>query len=75
MEKTSIYGLPLNPMPALEQLRGASFCVSYATRNKLGRQLDQAIDLVGEQGILLVDNGAYSAWPAGLNTMNDESYL
>lgn len=73
MIKHTIYGLPLNPMPALEQLAGASFCVSYATRDRLGRQLDQAIRLVGD--VLLVDNGAFSAWQAGVNTMTDESYL
>jgi hypothetical protein len=75
MQKLTVYGLPLNPRPLLEALRGASFCVSYATRKKLGKQLAQAIDLVGEDGILLVDNGAYSAWKSGVDTMNDESYL
>ncbi len=77
MEKITVYGLPLNPMPALEQLRGGSFCVSYATRQKLGKQLDQAIELVGkvESNILLVDNGAFSAHKAGVDTMNDEAYL
>lgn len=65
MNKHTIYGLPLNPMPLLEQLEGASFCVSYGTREKLGKQLDQAIDLVGDTGILLVDNGAYSHWKSG----------
>ena len=75
MFKTTIYGLPLNPMPALEALKGASFCVSYGTRGKLGKQLDQAIELVGDDGILLVDNGAFSAWKAGTDTMNDEAYL
>lgn len=65
MNKTTVYGLPLNPMPLLEQLKGASFCVSYATRDKLGSQLDDAIRLVGEGGILLVDNGAYSHWKTG----------
>lgn len=75
MQKLTVYGLPLNPMPALEALRGASFCVSYGTRKKLGKQLDQAIDLVGQDGILLVDNGAFSAWKAGTDTMNDEAYL
>ena len=44
MKKHTIYGLPLNPMPLLDELRGGSFCVSYATRDKLGRQLDQAIE-------------------------------
>ena len=62
-------------MPALEALKGASFCVSYATRGKLGKQLEQAIGLVGEDGILLVDNGAFTAWEAGVDTMADESYL
>lgn len=77
MQKTVVYGLPLNPTHLLEQLRGNSFCVSYATRGKLGKQLNQAIDLVGsvESSILMVDNGAFSAWQAGVNTMTDESYL
>ena len=77
MNKLTVYGLPLNPMPALEQLRGASFCVSYGTRQKLGKQLDQAIELVGaaDRSILLVDNGAFSAHQKGVNTMTDESYL
>jgi hypothetical protein len=65
MLKTTIYGLPMNPMPLLEDLQGRSFCVSYATRQKLGKQLDQAIELVGEDQILLVDNGAFSHWKTG----------
>ena len=65
MQKTTIYGLPMNPMPLLEQLKGASFCVSYATRAKLGKQLAQAIRLVGEDGVLLVDNGAFTHWGNG----------
>jgi hypothetical protein len=43
MQKKAVYGLPLNPLSALEQLEGCSFCVSYGTRKKLGRQLDDAI--------------------------------
>ena len=65
MQKTTVYGLPLNPTHLLNQLKGASFCVSYATRDKLGKQLDQAISLVGRDGILLVDNGAYSHFNSG----------
>jgi hypothetical protein len=61
-------------MPLLAELAGASFCVSYATRQKLGKQLDQAIELVGADGILLVDNGAFSLHKQGLST-RDESYL
>lgn len=65
MNKRVVFGLPLNPAPLLDQLRGQSFCVSYYHRNRLGKQLDQAIDLVGEDGILLIDNGAFSAWQNG----------
>jgi hypothetical protein len=66
MEKITVYGLPLNPTHLLEQLDGGSFCVSFGTRQKLGKQLDQAIRLVGENGILLVDNGAYSEFQKAL---------
>jgi hypothetical protein len=65
MEKKTVYGLPLNPTHLLEQLKGASFCVSFGTRAKLGKQLDQAIELVGQDGILLVDNGAFTHWKSG----------
>jgi hypothetical protein len=75
MQKQTIYGLPMNPTHLLEQLEGGSFCVSYATRKKLGKQLEQAIRLVGQDGILLVDNGAFSAHQKGIDTMNDEGYL
>jgi hypothetical protein len=74
MKKLTIYGLPLNPMRLLDQLKGASFCVSYATREKLGAQLDQAIELVGPDQMLLVDNGAFSLHKRGVSTM-DESYF
>ncbi len=72
MLKTAIYGLPLNPTHLLEELAGASFCVSFATRDKLGKQLDQAIQLVGQDGILLVDNGAFSMHKQGISARDEE---
>jgi hypothetical protein len=72
MLKTTVYGLPLNPAHLLNQLQGGSFCVSYATRDKLGRQLDQAIELVGQDGLLLVDNGAFSLWRKGGDSFSEE---
>jgi hypothetical protein len=75
MIKHTIYGLPLNPMPLLDELRGSSFCVSFATRDKLGKQLDQAIELVGEDGILLIDNGAYSMWRGKTKQVFDDATL
>jgi hypothetical protein len=74
MERTAVYGLPLTPRHLLEQLAGASFCVSYATRKDLGSQLDDAIRLVGADGILLVDNGAFSLHKQGISA-REESYL
>ena len=65
MIKRTIFGLPLNPQPKLNELDGESFCVSFATRKKLGKQLEQAIELVGADGILMIDNGAFSAWQKG----------
>jgi hypothetical protein len=74
MTKQAVYGLPLNPRPLLNELAGAGFCVSYATREKLGSQLEDAIRLVGEDQILLVDNGAFSMFKQGVST-RDEAYL
>jgi hypothetical protein len=65
MKKRTVFGLPLNPVRHLSEIDGASFCVSYATRDKLGGQLDDAIAAVGPEEIMLVDNGAFSAWRSG----------
>ena len=71
MRKLTVYGLPLS---ALEQLAGASFCVSYGTREKLNGQLEDAIRLVGEDQILLVDNGAFGMHKQGVDA-RDAAYL
>jgi hypothetical protein len=73
VKKTATYGLPLNPRHLLEELAGASFCVSYATRQKLGSQLEDAIRLVGKNRMLLVDNGAFSMHKQGISA-RDEAY-
>src|SRR5262245_22058783 len=75
MQRTTVYGLPINPMPLINELDQVSpaFCVSYYTRAKLGRQLDMAIEAVGQHdGLLLVDNGAFSAFQAGVDYMTPE---
>lgn len=74
MKKLTVYGLPLAPRSAFDQLAGGSFCVSFATRKDLGRQLEDAIRLVGQDQILLVDNGAFSYHKAGGDTRS-EAYL
>ena len=65
MKKRVVYGTPLTPAHLIEELAGSSFCVSYWNRKKLGSQLDKIIDIVGDDEILLVDNGAFSAWMSG----------
>src|SRR5262245_51881671 len=65
MEKITVYGLPLNPKHLLAQIEKPSFCVSYGTRDRLGTQLEDAIELVDEDGILLVDNGAFTHFKSG----------
>lgn len=62
MRKLAVYGTPITPTAAVEQLVGASFCVSFFHRAKLRGQLEQLIRLTGEDGMLLVDNGAFSHW-------------
>src|SRR5690349_14235966 len=67
--KLVIHGTPITPKHLLEQLAGASFCVSFADR----RQAERCIELVGEGQILLLDNGAFTHWTRG-GTM-DEAYI
>ena len=55
-----VHGLPLTPIRLLEPLRGSSFCVSFARPD----QIEEAIDLVGDEEILILDNGAFSIWRA-----------
>jgi len=79
MKKLTIFGTPISPRGLAEQLAGASFCVSYHHRRRLGPQLDQLIGLVGADDMLLVDNGAFSAWKAGgaepfMNDAHTEAY-
>jgi len=56
-----IHGTPITPKRHLEQLRGESFCVSYA----YPEQLHDAGPLVPASGILLLDNGAFTTWKQG----------
>ena len=60
--KRLVHGTPITPRRLLPQLRGSSFCVSYMHPE----QLDDCIDLVGEDQILILDNGAFTAWRQGI---------
>ena len=62
MTKRLVHGTPVTPKRLLPQLRGGSFCVSYMHPE----QLEECIELVGEDQILILDNGAFTAWKQGI---------
>jgi 3'-phosphoadenosine 5'-phosphosulfate sulfotransferase (PAPS reductase)/FAD synthetase len=68
--KIAIHGTPVTPRPLLEQLAGKSFCVSYFDK----RDAEACAGLVGADEILLLDNGAFSAWTQGLD-LDDEYWI
>lgn len=56
-----VIGTPVTPNRLLHTLAGSSFCVSHAHP----RDLDDCIDLVGDEEILVLDNGAFTYWKQG----------
>lgn len=66
-ERQVVLGTPINPVELLDTLAGYSFCVSYASRQKLGGQIDRIIELVNAdaRAFLLIDNGAFTHWRRG----------
>lgn len=56
-----IHGTPITPKKHLDELDGHSFCVSYAHRG----QLADASGLIPADGMLLLDNGAFTTWRQG----------
>ena len=60
--KRLVHGTPITPKRYLHQLKGHSFCVSYMHPE----QLEDCIKLVGKDQILILDNGAFTAWKKGI---------
>jgi hypothetical protein len=60
-KRRAVHGTPITPKRLLESLRGSSFCVSFARPE----QLEDALRLVGEDQILVLDNGAWSHFQRG----------
>ena len=50
-----VHGTPITPRHLLDELKGESFCVSFAAP----RDLDTVIDLQDPTGILILDNRAF----------------
>lgn len=65
-----VIGTPVTPKALLPTLEGSSFCVSFADP----RQLDDAIELVGDDQILVLDNGAFSHWRKGQGSIDREAF-
>jgi hypothetical protein len=61
-----VLGTPLTPKRLLHSLAGSSFCVSHYRPD----DLEDCIQLVGQDEILLLDNGAFSFWKQGKGRIN-----
>lgn len=83
IEKQVVHGLPINGthngQAAIDALAGGSFLASYwyarPGSNKLGSQVDRAIELVGADETFWLDNGAFTAFKNGISIADDEAYL
>lgn len=65
-----VFGTPVTPKRLLKSLAGSSFVVSFADP----RQLNDAIELVGEDQILILDNGAFTHWRQGHGAIDREAF-
>ena len=68
-----VHGLPITPKGLMNELRGESFCVSYATCGPA--VVDRAVELVNKNGILVVDNGAFSVWKSGKGAIDRDGFF
>jgi hypothetical protein len=65
-----VLGTPVTPKALLPTLAGSSFCVSFAET----RQIEDAIQLVGEDEILVLDNGAFTHWKQGKGAIDRKAF-
>lgn len=68
-----VHGLPITPARLMDELRGESFCVSFATCGPA--VVDRAIERVDRNGILVADNGAFSIWRSGKGRIDRREYF
>lgn len=68
--RRAVIGTPITPKALLPSLAGSSFCVSFADP----RQLDQCIEFVGDDQILVLDNGAFTHWRKGNGKIDREAF-
>lgn len=86
MTKRVVHGLPIsgtNPetgKPAIDSLAGGSFLATYfytrpGQKKISDEHIDRAIELVGDDEVFFLDNGAFTAYRSGQPIHEDESYL
>lgn len=66
-----IHGTPITPKHLLEQLAGENFCVSFADP----RQAERVLELQNPDGMLLLDNGAFSHWRKGKGRIDRAAFF
>ncbi len=59
MSATAFHGTPITPLEVLTTLAKRAYCVSYF-------RPDQIAQLINLASVLMIDNGAFSAWKKGL---------
>lgn len=67
MRKTVIFGTPLTPARHIDELAGESFCLSYGSAARINSNLHLYLSNVAADGMVLVDNGAWSAYQKGVD--------
>jgi hypothetical protein len=66
-----VHGTPITPKRLLDQLRGESFCVSFARPD----QLELVLGRQDPNGILMLDNGAFTHWKAGKGRIDRDAFF
>lgn len=75
MRRRAVLGTPISSIDHLKTLKGHSFCVSYFHRKSVGAQINTIVEIVGDDEILILDNGAFSYYTQNAGEQMDDAYL
>lgn len=86
MTKRVVHGLPISGIdpetgkPAIDSLSGGSFLATYyytrpGQKKISDEQIDRAIELVGDDEVFFLDNGAFTAYRSGEPIHEDPDYI
>jgi hypothetical protein len=71
MKPRIVHGTPITPARWIHELAGESFCVSHSDP----RALDAVLRLQDPEGILILDNGAFSVWRSGRGSIDRDAFF